>query len=116
MNTPKEPTRISGVPHFKEMGEKNYLSAYYKLSKIYNLNDLIKLIPPTYNPFQEVKEYSFYIYELQTEAFNEVLIQLSKYNYKDLSINIYDRFGTAPNIEYFQNLFDLVKNIETLKK
>lgn len=108
--------KIVGVPHFTDMGEKSYLSAYYKLINTYRLSDSITLIPPVYSQYQEMYAYHFYMYELQLEAFNEVLTALSKYNYKELSINLFDRFEKAPDIEYFDNLLNLVENLENLKK
>ncbi|MBP7174053.1 MAG: hypothetical protein KBA33_08325 [Cloacibacterium sp.] len=116
MNTyPKEPIKIVGVPHFTEFGVKNYLTAYHNLQNKYSFNELIKVTIDYGCPNRERKEYHFYLYELQKEAFNEVLSLLARYNSKDLRLNIFDRFGTAPNLEYFQNLFDLIRTLEVLK-
>lgn len=113
---PKKPIKIVGVPHFTEFGVKNYLTAYYNLQNKFSFNELIKASVDHGYPNGERKEYHFYLYELQKEAFNEVLSLLAKYNYKDLTINIFDRFGEAPSFEYFDDLFNLVKILEDLKK
>jgi len=115
---PKKPIRIVGLPPLHEFNEKNYLTAFLKYIKRFALNDQVSVsfemsVVPVYS---ENKIYTFYMYELQNKAFDEVLTLISNYSVQGFHKHTRGSIVDPDSFTYFHSLLDLFRIIENAKK